>query len=794
MSERSLERPRLKVSFKEKIKNDNQYSKNWIDYIRGTSRFHQHYHTTEYDEFKVLYDLANGWLDEKWFHHVTNPFNAKRPENKKFPVRLQMYNLLFANFRQLMGEKINRPFNYQVVNKGPDSDTQRTEALKEQIRVNLEQRFINNVNEEVDTGVPSQPVEELDELKTTFNETYHDALATQGQDIMDYISQHNRLKEKFLNEFRDWLIVGEAYNYSYVQNEEVLTSRVSPFQIDYSRSGEEAYVEDADWVIRRQLMSPNQILDKFWDHIKDSQLEEVDKMSYTGNTSYYSVFHSFYNRDDRRHQRNEIEVLHCQWRTFKKVGVYSYFDEFGTLQEQEVPEDFKLSKQDKQIGNTLRFVWTNEVWEGYKIDNKIYLGIRPLPYQRSEINNKAESKLSYNGKKFANVHSNNTSIMRLGLPWQRLYIIMWYRLERLLANSKGKMAVLPIQALPTGEGKEGWDMENFLYSSTALNMMLVDLEGEGMKGQGVNNILGSVDLSQAQDAQFIIQQLEYIKQQWDDIIGYSPARKGQQSASQGLGVTQYELAQSNAATELIFTEFEQLEERIMQQLLDHSKFAFINGKKSGFVRSDESIAYLNVDPLKHLNADLGIFVKKSASEVRNLERLKEAGIAAASQGQRLSTIAEIIEGNNYSKIKKILREVEDKELAQLEQQQQAVAQGEQQTLQMQAQLEQQKLEVEEQFKAYDRSFEEYMQDKKYQHEKELAVINKSGEDSNENLVNDADEAANTLETLKFNAEQQLKQQELVTNATLKREEIAQKERDSQRKLQIAKTNKNKHDA
>lgn len=116
-----------------------------------------------------------------------------------------------------------------------------------------------------------------------------------------------------------------------------------------------------------------------------------------------------------------------------KVGILTFTNEMGEAEKVEVPEQYKA---DKDKGETVEWYWVNEVWEGYRISNNIYLGIKPVAAQRNTVNNLSECKLPYNGKRFSDTHSRNVSIVEMGLPYETLHRITHFNLEKTMAKSR----------------------------------------------------------------------------------------------------------------------------------------------------------------------------------------------------------------------------------------------------------------------------------------------------------------------------------------------------------------------
>jgi len=469
-------------------------------------------------------------------------------------------------------------------------------------------------------------------------------------------------------------------------------------------------------------------------------------------------------------------VDHVQWKCFTKKKLLEWEGDFGP-ESLTVDESYKLTDLDNEREAELSTFWVPEVWEGWRIDNRIYLGIRPLPEQRNSVTDPAQCKISYNGFR------SKPSFLKLGLVWQKLYIILWYRLEMALAKSKGTLAVLPLQAIPNGQGKEGYDKETFLYTSEALGMVLLDLEADGMEGRTLNNMVAKIDMNQYQDIKFFIELLEYVKTTWDELVGINKQRKGQISASQGLGTNEQSIAQSTAVTEIFYYEFEKLEARDISRMLDYSKFAYKNGKVAAFLRDDLTEEFIDIDPDVHLFAEYGVHVVKSAIENQKLQQLKQAGVNLASQGNRPSVIAEILDASSFAQAKRVLSALESKEMKMAQEQSQSEQEAQQKMQQLQQEFEayKQQLETQGQIAVDDNRIAK-------ETEKELTVLSAQPQ---EEVTAPTDNSAIEREKLQ-SAEKQNNSKVGIENKKLAAD-IYTKELDAATKLAVAKENKNKHD-
>src|SRR6056297_3372172 len=133
----NTQRPPAKLSEREKMKDNFDVMKDWIEYIYSNSRFYGDLNRYDhYDELTDLYDLAAGKVPKSWVNTVTNPTNEKN-NDKGNESKVDDYNLLYSNFALLIGEMIDRPLSYQVENKSPDAASKKKEEESAFIKKDL---------------------------------------------------------------------------------------------------------------------------------------------------------------------------------------------------------------------------------------------------------------------------------------------------------------------------------------------------------------------------------------------------------------------------------------------------------------------------------------------------------------------------------------------------------------------------------------------------------------------------------------------------------------------------------
>lgn len=752
-------RPSVRVSYEKKVANNYEHTKCIMDYYVGSSFFLDDVSRTGSSSsvnrnLKLLYDAYNLRLPEEYFNYVTNPLNSSRKESKQWPSRLRSYSIIRPNLDLLEGEYEKRPFNWTIKVNNPDAVNSLLDAQYKDVLANLEQQFINQVNAKQDTGIPSKEIDPLEKIRGKYVSNWKDQRAIQGEAALNIIQDDLLLEETFKRIFKDWLIAGEVYSYKGVRGNELLYERVSPLDMDYDKSPDTEYIEDAQWAVRRMFLTAADVIDNWYDELKEQEIEWIEKTpgDYSFRTSSASGFNTLRTDEDLR--RNKIQVFHVVWKYLVKIGILTYSNEFGEVEQMEVPESYKA---DETISESVEWFWVNEVWEGYKISKDIYLGIKPVPCQRSHMNNMSICKLPYNGKKFSEVHSQNISLVEMGLPYETLHRILHYQLEKTIAKNKGKIALIDKAAIPN---KDGWDDERFFYWAEATGFGLLNRNQVGVDKSW--NQYSVLDMGLYEHIKNLIEIMEYVKSEWDQLVGITQQRKGETKASETAQGISNAIYQSSIISERIFSRFEEFIQRELSGLLDCSKLAWRDGKKRLYFGDDMRNVILDLDPGSYAESEFGVYVSKSPRDLQNLELVRQQVQAFAQNGMAPSTLVDVVRARSLSKLQQILKEKEQESLEAQQKQQQA-----------EHDAEERQLMITEQFKELDGIIQERLIHTEYDRKEDIEMLKLSGVDPNPDPIIDPSNAQ------KVDNDFEIKQQEL------HRKQRADKAKDSIEKAKLA---------
>ena len=671
-----------------------------------------------------LYDYYNGKIDYSDYTYVLEPYGKKRDA---IPARIRNFPLIKPAVDLLLGEKAKRPFNFSVVITSPDVVTVKEHAKNEAVLQNMHQWFVNKLNEQgFQTGVESEEAELPKEVERIFERNWKDNRAIMAQKALNYIIPYVKWHEEINKAWFDFLVSGYTFTHRYINGNDVCYETLNPLDVDFDKDPNIDFVEDGNWVVIRELVSRNSIIDKFRKQLDEEEIERLENPKNTNRDIFF-----WYNQDENVfHDEwdSYTELVTVYWKSLKKVKFRTYLDEFDEIYEEVVDEDYEYNPE---TDISVEEDWINEVWQGHRIDGDIYKDIRPYDHQRANIDNPSKCKLPVNGRAYSDRNSSNISFVELGIPYQLSYNIFKYRLENAIAKSKDILAMIDIELIP-----EGWTMDKFMHMVETTGIAWVDYSKEGAQFNPQHQSV--IDLSIKTISQYV-ELLRFILEEWERLSGVSRQRMGEIGQYEGKGTTEQSIIQSSHITEDYYRKFAFLEQRDLQCLIDYSQMAWIDGKKSSYITPDGQQDYLDIDPDTYTHAEFGVFVSDAAKETEKLNMLKQLGQAGIQNGVPMSIISDIIESESFVEVKDKIKEAE----AHMEE------------LEMQAQqMDQQMAEQEHAEKQAEREHESIENEKDRQNKIEIEMIKQQMK------ATDDDDWKAQLEQRKMDIEEKIKSREL----------------------------------
>lgn len=600
---------------------------------------------TNLDNMKLWYNVYNNRIDESMFSYVTNPLGSKKAMYQQFPAKLRSYNIIRPTIDLLIGEWSKRPFRFDVVNvDGEGVMNSYLDAKYETFKGNVTNRIVKAIEEATGQPVDQKDLPNPATVVDDLNTNYKDLVAIKGYKALKQIEAEHKLKETYKDAFKDWCIAGKVGTLKNVRNSDIEYSKLSPLWIDVDKSVHFKNFEDGSSAVVKFRVTVADLVDMFYEDLKAADLKELEGDEDAHRKSFYGLF-TTPGTTTTQEDINKVDLFYTTWKSRKKIGFLSYTDPItGEPLTAEVDENYPV---DKEAGEIVEWMWVNEAWGGWRVNDNIYLRIDPLDVQRNEMNNFSACKINVNGRNFSDTESENVSIVSLGLPYQWMYNILNYRIELTIAKSKGKIAVLDKNTI--SDGSEGGDEKTFYYAE-ALGYLLLDRNADGVDRSW--NQYSTIDLSLFDSIGQLIKLAQYYKDSWDELLGITRQRKGDINSSDGLGTAQESVFRSSVISDIIFSGFDEWVESELQGLLDLSTFAWIDGKKGYYRNDDGRMELFSLEPEDFAKAEMGVFVDVMSRTTAKIELMKQQVNAAAQRKEvKLSTIADMVWTDSYAELK-----------------------------------------------------------------------------------------------------------------------------------------------
>jgi hypothetical protein len=769
----------------------------------------------------VNYNLFNDIIDKTEVERVTNPFKF---ENIHFPSTYRNYPLLNANINLLLGEERKRMFNPVVTVVNDDVTNKKLELLNDEfVSMIVESVHMKNFSEE---QVKSK-IEELTRLKLN----YRDRRERMVDQIIQYGYRAIRMKELFSRGFEDLLIAGEEIYIADIYGGEPILRKGNPLNFSTLRSGESPYIEDSDIIVEDGYLPIGEVIDRYYEFLTEKEIEMLEHGHNTnkggGNSSGAYLLNRpgnigefvdiginndnigeilLANRDATFYYggyfdaEGNVRCTRVVWKSLRKVGTLSYFDEDGNVQKKYVPEQYKPNKDQ---GENVEWIWITEWYEGTKIGADIYVKMQPLGIKMQHADNPSMCKPGIVGVS-SNVNSSRAkSLMDYGKDYQYLFNAFMYRLELLHIKNKGKIGKLPLHLIPNT-----WPMEKAMYYIEMLGWMPIDAFNEGMKGNAQGKLGGSmnesspvIDMELSNSIQQTYLMLDFIKRQVDDLTGVTSQRKGAIDNRETVGGIERGVTQSSMSTEKWFGLHELGKIKALEAYVEAAKIAWDNKSfVRNFVTDDGTQQILDFDGSALREIEHGICISTLQADQEMYQALKSNATALIQAGAPTSLIMKLYKITNPATLQREVESFEDKQ----NQIRQQASDKEDQKIALAAQMEQYKVESE--LNLEERKIDEDSRNKQLDRELKIQLATIEGLAYAEDKDVDKDNIPDVIEQSKVALEQskhsfntslesrklKLEEKKQKDDTDLKKKELKIKDKQIDTQLKIAKTNRNKY--
>ena len=628
------------------------------------------------------YRLFGGKLDMSDVEKILNP------EGMDYGVetqKIQHYPVMNAKIDLLLGEERNTIIEDRAVVTNPSSISEIEKGRIEEIKRRLQEEITSTSQNEQEVQM------RLQEMELTFNYDYQDIREKNVNDLLNHYKNEYNFRGMYNKGYMDALVAGTEVYHCYIECGEPKAERVNLRELSFWGSNSDK-IEDYPYVVRERFLTGNDILDMWGDQMSKSDYKKFDALIkgtmeganvYTTNDYYHFRYgdkpdfvdedNHFYFKDDvdvselPYNMSGGIRVLEVYWKSMAEIWAVHYFDEDGKEQVKFRTPDYIV---DEEAGETVKKYWKNEAWHGVMIGagrDAIFVDVGPCQVQYNKMSNPSRCHFGFIGNIYSNNDFDGMSVVDKLKPLSYKYDVVMAKLDGLMARNYGKLVVMDAARVPAGWAPEQWAY--FL------------------------NLIADAELSSS--IQSNIEQLMFIEQSMEKMLGITPQRMGSIQNRETVGGVERAVMQSSNVTQSFASRHEDLKRRVEECFIENAKIA-VRGKnpKFQFIMSDGTVRNVIIDGDAFAEPDYGILVM-TGYDMQSLQQSIDMLAQAKMQNSQMSssTYLELKQMTSISEMIKTMKREEAMMRQQAQQAQQQEAHQAEQQLQMQMQLEQAKLEA-----------------------------------------------------------------------------------------------------
>lgn len=669
---------------------------------------------------KVNYDLVNGIIHMEDVARILNPGDIS---TAFVPDKIQHYPIINSKLNTLRGENAARVFDWRVVVTNPYSVSRIEEDRRAAFNAAVQGIVEDTSMDDTEAG------DQAGETREWYAKGWQDWREQWGNEVLRHYSKEQNFRQTFSDGFMDACISAtEAYICGIVGGEPVL-QRLNPMKLRIFGGGYSSRIEDADVIIYEDYWPRGRVIDTWYDELSEKDIRRLsDDIPDLGGQGPVGV-EGAYNEarpfipawsmagPDGVEQGSAVDmltgmdgglgstllpydvagnvrVLRVWWKSRRKIYKVKSYDPatgeevFGFYPETYVP--------DTDAGEEAEALWVNEAWEGTKIGEDIYVGMRPCLVQHNSLDNPSRCHFGIVGTIYNLNEAVPYSLVDMMKPYSYLYDSVHAKLVDLIATNWGKLVELDLALKP-----KKWDVDKWMYFARANKVLIKDSFNEGSKGAATGKLAGSlnnaskgvVDADWGQSIQNYMTLLQWIKDSMSDLVGINRQREGNTYSRETVGGIERAVMQSSYITDWLFQQHEDTCRRVLGAFLDEAKGAMLGrSKKFQYILSDGTRRMMEVDGDTFAESDYGIVVDNS-QDTQKLASSLDTLAQAALQNQLLdfSTLMRLYSSASMQEKMRMVEGAERKARSEARSQAQAQAQAEQ--AKAQAELDQKAAEL-----------------------------------------------------------------------------------------------------
>lgn len=684
-------------------------------------------------------------------------FNSDE-DSENLPIKGTFYNVMNNPLKTLFGEELKRRSDIRAAVTNQFAINKKDKEFQKRLMSYLMSQVQAEAVDEEDFN---KKIQELDRFGKYDLQSAHEKMANQIIQILANNRELN-LKRKFNRGFEKLNVIAEEVFRVGSIGDEPWVFDVNSENFKVLGLGDSTWIQDGWAWIEYDYLHPNKIVEEFGRILSSSDIKKVvniDGDGFGGNitpiTSSYidngeiiiggngksvSEDGSFFTLDGESHTNDKwvdedghIRVVRFQYLGYRKIGELKYYDEQGDEQRKFVDE---YREPNIELGEEVEWFWINELMEGGKIGEDIYLPLEPSKVQMRSIINPSMVRSHYVGVVSSLLGGKARCVVDDVKPYQLDYNTWMIKLKHLFTQHIGNVAIFDVSRIPSDMTTDEW----FKWVSI-LGIAFENPFEESSKGKIAGMMQqrsSSISIDKSKEIMQAVNMLNTLEDMINKIAAVPAPRQGELSGKEGLGISQEAIVRSSAQTESVFQLHEDVKAVTYAHAIEFVKVLWKDKKIKRQLQLDDLSNYIiDIDGATLNEAELGVQTTNSSRVYEMENEMRQLSHAAMQTGNAdLSDIARIRLATSPSEMLKTLEQAEEKKVKQQQQQQQMQNEAQQQQLAAQQQFEQ--IKHQQELEKIDKEYEYKIELKRMELEDKMDsdVFGRQSVDDNKDGVED----------------------------------------------------------
>jgi len=634
-------------------------------------------------DLKDANDIYNGTHNLKHLEYLKQHYGMQSPADVRF------IPLIRKHIQVLVGQQSTNPLNFKVTCGDPDSILSIKKAQTLTFVDLLNKRLVQamNLNLSAAKAAQEQPQNQIAQLigqqaiqniqeyiSTEWTSDFENA----GQHLTNFYIFRLNLKKQFNEMMQDLLVYDRTHCRTWLEAEgqDPKFMFIPAEELFYDHPGNTGYIsDDTQRIVHAFEMSRIDIINRWGHEMTKDELDYLGlKKNEKGGFSYEinrgdELDYARLDNSGMQHYYDKFKVYHVEWLANNSIETDGKVTD--TEDEKFIPEIVERTKS-KEI--TKRFRMNR--YEGYRIGDKIYVGMGKSKFVLRDYDTPWKCPLSYDGRCL--LHNGKVNSIPLTTKdLQDKYNIIHFYLENDLSFMLRKGITLYTPNIPQHFGKTVASRVAKAITYAKNGAMVNEPNVNDPRLSNMANASHAVGFELGTDPRVIdghIKVLEFFEATASSITGVNRQALGQFEERDALGNTNIAMAQTALMTKPQFNMHLDLMCRALTNLLQLARLSYKKkGKRGSYpVGGDYNQEVFRVEP-KHLLAYFNVFVVDGGMEQKDIDAIKQLAAKFADAGTvDPDILMDVITARSVSgarrRTRKAMKKAKDDAMKQLSQQ------------------------------------------------------------------------------------------------------------------------------